>query len=530
MFKSKKTKKGVLIIGGAIFFIWIINLVVSSVIENKIASLIANNQLDYYNLHIGKPQFKLLQQSLVIDNIELESKIKLSVKLHGFGLLKLIWNAEIDIYNLEINGLHIINSKGQEHKEEESIPFDTNAITIKNINGFEIDWVVVNDFKYQIIDVKTKETTFITEPINFKTDGFILEKYQDDLFKLLPIDNFFSISDINFKMKEAHYSFSLADFNIDFNKNIITLNQLHFKPLIPKTKLGNLYPFCDDVYNLELEELKIHNFQLNKLLRKEGVFIDSISIAGVNLELYKDKRKPFNTSNYKQLPHISLRHSKTPISISKLNVHDSNITIEERVERNDTLMSVVFADASLNVQNITSIDSLRQKPMVVDIKANLMKKAPMAVHAEFSLLNDFFSFNGELGHAKLNLFDSALFPVVGLKILQGDLKGLTFTAYADNVKSHGQMIMLYDNLEAKVFKSDSFETNKFLSWSVNTLVKQSNPTKNKPPKAAVMGHERETYKGIGNYMWKTILNGITNTISPGGKHVNSHHKSKKHSN
>jgi len=538
----------VLIIVGSILAIISANLILSFIIESKITELLSNNKSDYYNISVGKPKFKLLQRSLVIDNIELVTKIKIedslkdkkpsiadiklsSLKLQGFGLLKLIWNNQIDINKFEINGLHVINSNAEKpsNDKNETKPFDINAIHIEKFNGFEINNIAINDFKYEVIDVKTKETTFITETISFKTDGFKLEKYQDNLFKLLPIDDSFSISDINFEMNKKHYRFSLNNFNVDFKKSTITLNQLKFKPLISKKTLANSYTFCDDVYDMEMEKLTIHYLQLDKLIKKEGVFIDSISVKGLNLSMYKDKRKPFNESKYKRLPHINLRHSKTPISIAKLNVSNSNIYIEEQLKDRDTLMSIVLANVNLMVQNITSIDSLRQNPMIVDIKADLMQKAPMDVHAEFSLKDDSFNFNGELGSAKLNLFDSALFPVVGLKVLSGDLKSLKFSAYANNVSAQGQMIMLYNDLEATVFKTNTLKTNKFLSWSVNTIVKKSNPIKNKPPRVAIMKFERQTYKGIGNYMWKTILNGITNTLAPGGKHVKPNKKNKKHS-
>ena len=546
MLKSRKNRKRVLIVVGSILAIIIANLILSSVIESKITELLANNESDYYKISVGKPKFKLLQQSIEIKNIELAAKINIedslegkkpsiadvklaSIKLQGFGLLQLIWNNEIDINNLEINGLHIINSNAEKPSDDKEVakPFDINAIPIKKFNGFEIDNIAINDFRYEVIDAKTKETTFITESISFKTDGFKLEKYQDNLFKLLPIDDSLSISDVNFKMNEKHYRFSLNKIKVDFKESTITLNQLEFKPLIPKKELANLYTFCDDVFDVEMEELTIHYLQLDRLLKKEGVFIDSISVKGLNLEMYKDKRHPFNESKYVNLPHISLRHSKTPISIVKLKVSNSNISIEERPKESDTLMSVVLANTNLRVQNITSIDSLRQNPMVLDITADLMQKAPMTVHAEFSLKNDSFNFNGHLGTAELNLFDSALFPVVGLKVLSGKLNNLKFSAYANNTESKGQMTLLYNSLEARVFKKNSFQTNKFLSWSVNSLVKKSNPKKNKPARVASMQFERDTYKGIGNFMWKTILNGITNTLAPGGKLVKPNKKKEK---
>ncbi len=543
---SKKIRKTVLIVGGSIVAIIIANLILSSVIESKITELVSNNESDYYNISVGNPKFNLLQQSLVIDDIELEAKINIedslkdkkpsiadvklsSLKLQGFGLLQLLWNKKIDINTFEINGLHIINSNAEKPSDDKSVtkPFDINAIPIDKFNGFEIDNIVINDFKYEVIDVKTKETTFITESISFKTDGFKLEKYQDNLFKLLPIDDSFYISDINFKMNAVQYRFSLNKIKVDFKESTITLNQLEFKPLITKKKLANTYTYCDEVYDMDMEELKIHDLQFDKLIKKEGIFIDSISVKGLNLTLFKDKRKPFNEGKYKKLLHINLRHSKTPISIGQVKVSNSNIYIEEQLKEIDTLMFIELANVDLEVQNITSIDSLREHPMVVDIKADLMKKAPMNVHAEFSLKNDSFNFNGQLGSAELNLFDTALFPAVGLKILTGNLNSIKFSAYANNTASKGQMTMLYNNLEARVFKKNSLERNKFLSWSVNTLVKKSNPSKNKSARVASMEFERATYKGIGNYMWKTILNGITNTLVPGGKRVKPKKKNKK---
>ena len=86
------------------------------------------------------------------------------------------------------------------------------------------------------------------------------------------------------------------------------------------------------------------------------------------------------------------------------------------------------------------------------------------------------------------------------------------------------MTMLYQNLEAKVFKAHSLEKNKFLSWSVNAIIKKSNPHKNKKARIVVMEFERDKYKGLGNYIWKTILSGITNSIAPGGKQVKAHKK------
>ena len=86
--------------------------------------------------------------------------------------------------------------------------------------------------------------------------------------------------------------------------------------------------------------------------------------------------------------------------------------------------------------------------------------------------------------------------------------------------------MLYHDLEAKVFKSHSLEKNKFLSWTVNTLIHKSNPKHKKQAREVIMDFERNKDKGLGNFIWKTLETGLVNTIAPGGKQIKSsrHHK------
>ena len=78
------------------------------------------------------------------------------------------------------------------------------------------------------------------------------------------------------------------------------------------------------------------------------------------------------------------------------------------------------------------------------------------------------------------------------------------------------MKMLYQDLEAEVYKKKTAEKNDFLSWSVNHLVHKSNPGNNGEVREATMKFERVPYKGFANFLWKTLQNGIVNTIAPFG--------------
>jgi len=537
----KFTRKSIVIIAGLILVIFLINSIVSSKITNKISEILLKNDSKYYTAQIESTQFKLIRGSLYLNNITLipkevalDSLIKndlkkqaldsvsiSSVGFNGISFIDLLFSDKINVSNLEINGLHVKNFKNDEIKKisKEKKALNLDSIYIKKLKGFRINKIKVNDFIYESVNVNSNETTFKNEPLSFESSGFKLEEQDSHVFKLLPVKDSFEIEKIELNVNTIKYDILVDKLGFNFNKNLITINKLSLKPQIPKRKLALSYTFSKDVFDVELDALNIYNFRLDKLLNKEGIFIDSLAISGLDMELYKDKRRPFNEDKNKSLPHISLQNMKTPLEVKKVKIANSEVLIEEHTVNRDTIMILSFDKVNASILNITSVN--REHPMSLELDARLMKKAPLKINADFSLKNQGFNFNGNLGTAKLKLFDSALFPAIGLKVLNGNLDSMTFVASANNHESNGSMTMLYHNLEATVFKAGTFEKNKFLSWSVNSVIKKSNPNKKGKTRVSVMSFKRDTYKGLGNYIWKTLLSGITNSMAPGGKQVKS---------
>jgi len=79
------------------------------------------------------------------------------------------------------------------------------------------------------------------------------------------------------------------------------------------------------------------------------------------------------------------------------------------------------------------------------------------------------------------------------------------------------MKFAYHDLEAEVFQQKNTDKNNFLSWSVNNLIHKSNPGKNGELREATMSFERVIYKGFTNFLWKTLQNGLVNSMAPFGK-------------
>ena len=535
---KKKHKIMIAITLGLIALIFAANLIISQLISKKVADLLNNQKIENYHLSIDKAKFSLFDRSMVISQVHLSpidsSMIKLKQKLldkntlqnisisqlelRGIQLLPLIFSKKVFIKHLIVaDPLYQKFGNGIKSTEKQK-PISIDSIVIKGINGFELDEIKVKNLKIQVINITSDEITFENKPMSFEFSGFKLEKIQDQVYRLKPVENLFEIKNIEVSFPNKQYAFSIEKLRVNFEESLLSFKNLSYKPLINKVKLANSYPFNTEVYDLNIKDMKIFNIDLHKLVENKGVFIDSILISQLSIDIYKDKRKPFDESKRPQLPHDLLKKMDMPLLIHNISLDSSQMVYEERLENKDILLKVNMTELSAHINNVSSIKEYRDNPLNIDIHAKLMGKADLNLNMTLPLREDqnTFYFSGQLGASQLKFYDSAIIPAVGLKILQGNLESLTFNASANDSNSNGAMIMKYSDLEAEVFKHKNTDKSGFLSWSVNTLVHKSNPGKNGDLREVTMNFDRVMYKGLGNFLWKTLQSGIVNTIAPFG--------------
>jgi len=538
---SKKSKLALAILLIIATVLLIANFVVSNLLSKKVADLLMNQKIENHQVSIGKTKFSLFDRSLVFKEIhftpsdsamiklkdpspDLNALHKISIsrlKLRGIHLFPLIFSKNIIVEQLIIDDplYQRFSNNKQTEPAKKSKKINLDSIPIKGIGGFELDRIKVSNLKFQVVEIENNKITFENKPMSFGFSGFKLEDTGDQVFKLSAVDDIFEISTIKVDFPKEKYSFSLDKIHFNFVENTMLIKNLSYVPLIDKAKLANTYRFNKEVYTMDLEEIRIFKLDLQKLIENKGVFMDSIQISGSTIDIYKDKRKPFDESKRPEYPQNLLKKTKTPILIPKISINKSKFFYEERLENKDLLMKVSMHELNINIHNVTSIKAYREQPVIIDMNAQVMNKATLDLHMVLPLKDDehTFTFKGELGASHMKYYDSAIIPAVGLKVLNGELQHMAFDATANDYSSTGTMTMLYSDLEAEVFKHKNNDRNGFLSWGVNRVVHKSNPGKNGKIREVMMNFDRVSYKGFGNVLWKTLQSGIVNTITPFGK-------------
>lgn len=537
---NKKHKIAIAIVLSLALILLSGSVIISRIISQKVVQILEDQNVENLHVSIEKTKFSLFDRSLVFNGVHISPndsamlklqnnkldkkslhKISISrLKFKGIHLMPLLFSKHLNINKLIIDDplyQHFTNDEKDTSKGAKK-PLKLDSIRIEELKGFQLDIIKVTNLKVQVIDAINKDISFENKPLDFEVSGFKLEEIAAYYFKLVPVEDVFEMTRIKVEFPKIKYLFSIDALKYNFGEDHLQISNLKYKPTVNKLTLANSYIYNTDVYDLDIKEIKIYAIDFEKILSNKGLFIDSIQLSQLNMEIYKDKRKPFDLNKRPKLPHEKLKTLKMPFLIHKISANDSELIYEEKLEHKDVLMKVTMKDLNINMFNVTSVKEYRNTPLKIDLNTQLMGKANLNVDMLLPLADDqnTFFFSGYLGPSKMTSFDSAAIPALGLNVLNGQIENISFQGSANNFTSKGSMKMLYHDLEAEVFKKKTAEKNDFLSWSVKNLVHKSNPGNNGEVREATMKFERVMYKGFGNFLWKTLQNGIVNSIAPFG--------------
>ncbi len=526
----------------------IINIILGNVIETKIRNSLNKQDTTNYHVELRKvnvnilsgninlKDLKIIPDSVFIEHIiqggiEQSMAIELAIptfRLAGINLYKAVTSQDININKILFKNakfkLYVGNKSKKETKADDDEKFNIDSIYVKGIDGINIGKIEFSKCKFEIYDLVKEKVVIKNEELEFEIKDFYLIELEgvNDYFRL-QLDNVkIELLKEKFMVPGGNYSLLFDRIYFNLSESILEFHKIEFKPTYAdKYELAKKLKFTSEIFDVTIKKIKVSSFDVERMV-VDGVFaIDSINIEGMDLNILKDKRFPFDEDKRPKMPQHGLKNMRLPLYIGKIILKDSYMNYQERMETSSELMTVILADFNVQIHFITSIkDSINTgKPMLINLQSKFMKKTSLT--AKFVLpLNssvDTFYFSGHLASAELKEFNRASFPAIGVKFNSGHLNEISFSGSGNSRYSRGEMTMLYTNLDAEVVKKNQKDKSKFLSWAANTVIHTSNPGKNNKLRVAHMEAERVIYKGFGNIVWKTLKSGIVNTVKTTGK-------------
>ena len=556
---SKKQKRWLIISGIVLAFLLAVmlsvNFILASIIHSKITNVLKNNPDKNYHITLERVGVNILNGNVNFKELKIEpdsvfleqlkrGELKQSMvlrasvplfRLAGFDLYDFLDQGDIRIRKILIKDadVQLIVGKKPKKKPKEQVEdkpnFRFDSIQIKGVTGIEIGKFELKSFKMEVYDIVKNEVISENKKLNIDISGVESVKLQGegDYFAFHFNNGELNLSEEELNLPGGNYKISLKNMKLNLSDSSLVITGFVLKPQIKdRFAMAKKLVYTTGIFNVSATEIRLSDIDIVRMLDKGELVIKKVDLVGLNIDIFKDKRKPWNKELRPKYPNQALREMDFPIFIGTIETKGAYLKYHEQSEKTFGNLMVTLDDMELFVSHATSMKDSSRKPMIANMRANLFKTAPMTVDFRLPLNSrvDTFFVSGSLGKAPMSKFNPALFPALGMKILGGTLNSVVFEARANRRYIDGEMVMMYDGLETEMMKKNDKDINKFMSWLANSVARKSNPGKNAKLRTVPMHFDRDMYKGFINIAWKGVQTGLVNTVSPAGKAIKEEKK------
>ena len=450
------------------------------------------------------------------------------VTVEGIGLLNFLWDKHIGITEIRVDSVtmdlfvpEVRNKRAP--KENRQGGFNLEGIRMPGIAELSLGSFQLGSFSLHQIKTSSGDTI-----ISFASEGGNLEGVrmtkasgkERSFFEPQLGDLTLSLNSEKLDLKENLYKMGFEHMTYTFASRNLRIRDLVFQPREEREAFRAKNQYSFEIYNARLRELLLSDFDLDDFLNHGMVSIGRMELDSLDLEIFRDKTKPFNTDRRVLLLNQKMAALDFPIHIDTISAKQSYMKYTELAEDGKDPLLLDFSDLQLEVTNLTSIpDSLEAlRPLTLALNARLDRAIPLGIKIELPYNSSTLRASGHTeGTSSFTSLNKTVLPAIGLQFTEGRLDGLRFAMSGTPWALRGNLTLLYHDLKVELHKADHSE-NKTLTWAANTLLKSANPNKKGHTVVGEIAVERIPHKGLANYLWKGVQSGLINSLNPFGKH------------
>lgn len=479
-------------------------LLLNQVAKSKMEQLLSENSLP------GKLTYEALKTQVLFGNMELQHlsyhSPELSAdfnKIHVEGLhyFQLLFNNKVELDKVLLKAFALTFHK-------------TSADTLKGKSQKEPPNILIHNFEVSegnfLFLNKNADSIFSVRSYSMKLDSLVFnEETQSNKIPIFYKNHQLKAKNIFYYLNEFQF-FSLEKLVV--SKNEISAEMLRVVPKFTPTEMSQRLQIERDRYDLKIQSItsKNPNFDFGS---SPPFFASSlVQIHDVNLEIYRDKTLPDDTSIKKMYSSL-LRELNLKLTIDSLKLTQAFIKYQERLQPGRALGTIAFYDLSAEIQNLVNHHLNRENfPQTqIEVRARLMDTSELHVKWNFYVnnLTDRFSISGKVLKIPPAAMNPFFVPAMHIRA-KGDIDALYFNFEGNKVQALGDMRIDYNNFKVEVLKKNGKEKNKFLSSIANLFIKK-NP-KNKSVVKTDIEVVRDQTKSFWNYFWSCIKKGLLKSM------------------
>ncbi|MFW6290589.1 MAG: hypothetical protein ACOC0R_06440 [Mariniphaga sp.] len=519
-----KNRKPVITAGIILVVVATVIFVGALILGNFIEDELQSRQMGTYHVQSREAEVNVLRRGITIRHAVIEDTAanqKFSspeIKATGIHIFPFVFNDEIIVNKLHIQQpeITVIRSKG---KEESGQQKDASTEQDSEIERIRIKQLEITDAAVLLLNKDSGDAdTLLSIHSGLEIRNLnIFSDHQQLKFNAHSAENLeVRLTNGTYNLPGGLYKLQFGAINLSTEQRTLNLEDLDFSSLHSKYDIAKQTGAETDWYDITLKQFNIKDISMKALLQDTAVVFGTAVLAGLDANIFRDKRPPFPDKPDSKLPMEMLTGLPLPLYSDSILIKEGNVIYEEHGEESSEPGKITFNQLYASIYNLGTIKDSTDGPTAMAVRARVMNET--LLRAEFTFPDNEhthqYRVSGSMEPVKAAVFNPMLVPAAFVKVEEGQIKGMDFDFTYDNDNSEGNLALQYENLDIILLDKEDGSQKTIKTFLTETFVLQEdNLREDKSYKEGTISFEREKKKSIFNYWWKSLFSGIKDILA-----------------
>lgn len=327
-----------------------------------------------------------------------------------------------------------------------------------------------------------------------------------------------STTNLHTKSKNELYGFSAESLVYNSEKHNTVLNNIKITPLLTREQFNKKNRFQTDYVTGKVQFIELKGVDESLWLQQNILDADALIIGNTNLDIFRNKRVPFNENQRPPWPQDLIREIAQPFVFDSVILQPSTIKYSELLDLSNEPGYLTFNELKLKTSKLSNIGkTISQNPILkINASANLMNVSLLSAEFEFDMLAKDYAhtLEGKLNPVSLKTFNTMIEKSVPVSVESGQLNRMDFNIVLNDKTALGELFLGYDDFKISVLNLENSEAKKSklaTFWANHMVLNPKNPKGNELLPEAIL-YDRDPQRSVINFWWKAIFTGSKQTI------------------
>ncbi|WP_146110073.1 DUF748 domain-containing protein [Salinibacter sp. 10B] len=300
----------------------------------------------------------------------------------------------------------------------------------------------------------------------------------------------------------------------------LAVENVQAHPTVPDAEFMRRHGHRTNRLDASIRRVALQGIDLQRALVGDALLLRTAVLDSLRVDVYRDNRLPPPRSDPPpNMPHERAQLQRRPFQIDSIRVTNGAVRYAKWDSASAAPGHITFGSIKATIRNVTNRprDTVPASPAIIDATTRVAGTGRLATTIRLPLRSPTlsFSYEGRLGPMDPRAFNDALVPLSGVRIEDGHLDSLRFSAQVEDGEARGTLHGTYRSLDVEVVDEDKGRSlgTRLRSFVLDKLMVKSSNTPDDPPlRTGTIEHEYEEGDTFFKFLWHSLRSGLYSLV------------------